>query len=230
MAITLVQSRTAEASNYDSITLAYNSNVTSGNLLTCSGGVWNGSEISSIPHSDTVTTSYFTILGSTTPAGFALKPWTAYGMAAGSGANTVTINPQGGGRYSSHTIAEWSGVDSTPLDVDGGSSTGTSTTPSDGITTTAASTVVVATVTHGGSGSQSITEDTGGGWTKLGEIESTSNAPHNTQYQLFSSAGAKTASWTLGGTLGWSAMTVSFEETAAAATNVHRKLMLGVGI
>lgn len=229
MAIAFVQSRTAEAGGYDSTTLAFNSNVTSGNLLIITGGIWNGNDVTSFTMSDSVGTTYTTLLGSAT-GGIPIKPWIAYGIAGGSGANTVTINPNGVGRYSSHTIAEFSGIDATPLDADGGNSTGSSTTPSDGMTTIAADTVVIGTVVHGHGGTIAITEDTGGGWTLLGEIQSISNAPHNAQYQIFSSAGAKTASWTLGASVSWCAMTASFEATAAAVANVHRKLLLGVGI
>lgn len=229
MAITLVQSRTAQAGYADSFTLAFNSNVTSGNLLTIAGGVWNGNDVTSIPHTDSVGTSYTTLLGSAT-GNTPIKPWITYGIAGGSGANTITIDPNGVGRAVSFTIAEWSDIDATPLDVNGGNSTGSSTTPSDGITTTAADTVVLGVVVHGHGGDIAITENTGGGWTLLGEIESVSLAPHNAQYQVFSSAGAKTASWTIGASQSWCAMTASFEKATAAATNVHRKLMLGVGI
>lgn len=229
MAITLVQNRTSESSSYSSTTLAFTSNVTSGNLLTCTGAVWNGASTTSIVVTDTVGTTYTVYLGAAT-GGVPNKPWIAYGIAAGSGANTVTIDPDVAGAYSSQTIAEWSDIDATPLDVNGGNSTGSSTTPSDGITTSATDTVVIGVMTHGGSAT--IAPDTGGGWTQLGEIESSANCPSATEYQIFSSAGAKTASWTLGGSLSWCAMTASFKQAAAGGGGgtVHRVLLLGIGI
>lgn len=230
MAIAYVQKVTAESANYDSTTLAFPSNVVSGNLLLCCGAVWDGSAITSIPISDTVGTSYTTLLGTVVGGGQSILAWVAYGIAAGSGANTVTINPNGGGRYSSQTLIEFSGIDATPLDVNGGNSTGTSTSASDSITTTAADTVVVGIMTHGSTSAQFLTPDTGGGWVEAGEVQSTTNAPHNVVYQIFASAGSKTPSWTIGNSVTWCAMTASFEATAAAATNVHRTLMLGVGI
>lgn len=217
MAIALVQTRTANVANFDSTTLSYNTNVGSGNLLIHTGGAWNGNDILPIVMSDTLTTPYATLSGAVSD-GTPIRPWISYGIAPSGGADTVTFNPAGGGRYASYTIAEFSGIDTTaPLDVDGSNSTGGSNSPSDSITTSATDTVVIGTVVHGGSGSQSITEDSGGGWTLLGEIQDTSNAPHGAQYQIFSSAGAKTASWTLGASLSWCAMTASFKASGAAA-------------
>lgn len=215
-AIAFVQARTVDVANFDSTTLAYNSNVTSGTLLGMCGGVWNGNDSSPIAVTDTLGTSY-TVLEGIVTGGTPIRAWIAYGIAPSGGANTVTFNPAGGGRYGSFTIFEFSGIDSSPLDVDGDDTVGTSTTPSDGITTVAADALVIGCMTHGGSGSQTITEDTGGGWTLLGEVQNTSNAPHGAQYQIFSSAGAKTASWTLGASLAWDAMTASFKASTGAA-------------
>lgn len=222
-AITFVQSRTADVGNFDSTTLAYNSNVTAGSLVGMCGGVWNGNDVSPIVVTDTLGTSY-TVLEGAVSGGVPIRPWIAYGIAPSGGADTVTFNPAGGGRYGSFTIFEFSGVNSSPLDVDGSNTTGSSTTPSDGITTSAAAAVVIACMTHGGTSSQTITEDTGGGWTLLGEVQNTGNGPHGAQYQIFSSAGAKTASWTLGSSAAWVAMTASFKESGgAAALNLFRR-------
>lgn len=222
-AIAFVQARTVDVANFDSTTLAYNSNVTAGSLVGMCGGVWNGNDSSPIVVTDTLGTTY-TVLEGAVSGGTPIRPWIAYGIAPSGGADTVTFNPAGGGRYGSFTIFEFSGVDSSPLDVDGSNSVGTSTTPSDGITTSAAATVVIGCVTHGGSGSQSITEDTGGGWTLLGEVQNTSNGPHGAEYQIFSSAGAKTAGWSLGASLAWVAMTASFKEASGVTPlNFYRR-------
>jgi hypothetical protein len=226
MDITFIQSNQGATGNYDSATLAFVSNVVSGRLLTCSGGCWNGSSITDVVvTSDRTTGNWTTVMGPVV-SGTPNRTWIAYAVATSSGACTVTINPNAGGAYSTHYIAEWSDNHATPLDVDGGSSTGASTTASDAVTTIDANTLVLAMVTHGSSGSFSITEDTGGGWTKLGEDEGTANCPSACEYQIFTSAGAKTASWTFGASLNWAAQTLSFK---AAASSAVYPLVLAAG-
>lgn len=217
MALAPVQSNTGSAGGYDSTTLAYLSNVTAGNLLTCSGAVWNGSEVTSITITDTLGSTWTVILSTNVSGGAPHKTWIGYAIAPSSGANTVTIDPNGGGRYSSHGVAEWSGPHATPLDVDGGTSTGSSTSASDGITTTDPDALVIEVMSQGSGGNHSLTADTGGGWTMLTENENAGNAPYATQYQIFSgSAGAKTATITIGASVAWVAQTVSFKPAGAA--------------
>lgn len=216
-----VQSNTGTAGNYDSTTLAYLSNVTAGNLLTCSGSVWNGSEVTSITITDSVGTSWTVILSTSVSGGYPHKTWIAYGIAGGSGPNTLTIDPNGSGRYSSHGCAEWSGPHATPLDVDGGTSTGSSTSASDDITTTDPDALVLEVMSQGSGGNHSLTADTGGGWTMLTENENAGNAPYATQYQIFSgSAGAKTATITIGASVAWVAQTASFKPAGTAGKGV----------
>lgn len=229
-AIAFVQARTVDVGNFDSTTLAYNSNVTAGSLLGMCGGVWNGNDVSPIAVTDTLGTSY-TVLEGAVSGETPIRPWIAYGIAPSGGANTMTFNPAGAGRYGSFTIFEFSGIDSSPLDVDGSNTTGSSTTPSDGITTSAADALVIACMGHGGGSSQSITEDTGGGWTLLGEVQNTVNGPHGAEYQIFSSAGSKTASWTLGVSAAWVAMTASFKQASGGGSPPPppSRLLLGIG-
>lgn len=219
-AITVVQSKgDCTAANFTSTTCAFPSNVTSGNVLVACGGNWNGNNMSGMAATDTLSTNYAEVIGSATTSGVAIKTWIAYGVATSSGANTITQTPAGGtGWYGSWGILELSGVDTTtPLDVDGGSSTGSGTTVSDGITTSAADTIVLACMSHGNSGTISITADTGGGWTSAGEVENYSNAPYAWEYQIFGSAGAKTASFTLGNSVAWSIQTLSLKAASAGA-------------
>lgn len=216
-AFAFVQSTATTAASFDSTTLAYTSNVTAGDLVGTCGALWNGNNLTSIAMSDTVGTSYTVILGTIVTGGVPIKTYIAYGIAAGSGANTVTINPNGTGWYGSHAVFEFSGVNSSPLDIDGGTSSGTSTTPSDAFTTSDANTVGVGVVTHGNSGTISITEDSGGGWSLLGEVENYANAPMSCTYQIYSSAGAKSAGWTLGSSQAWVAQTAAFKQAASGA-------------
>jgi hypothetical protein len=226
--MSMVQAATGGAGNYDSTTLAYGSNVAAGNLLTCTGAIWNGNDVTSIIITDTVLTPYTVVLG-TVSGGTPNKTWIARGIAPSSGANTVTINPNGSGRYSSHSIAEFDNIDATPLDVDGGTSTGSSATASDGITTSATNTLVIGVMSQGSGSNHALTEDTGGGWALIGEVENAGNAPYSAQYQLFTSAGAKTASWTIAASVAWCAQTMSFKTAAAGAASVPRLMMMGMG-
>lgn len=229
MSIQLVQSATGTTGNYDSTTLAFGSNVVAGNLLVCMGAVWNGTEISSITITDTIGTSYTVVLGASS-GGIPNKTWIAYGIAPSSGANTVTINPNGGGRYSSHCVAEFSGVHAAvPLDADGGSSTGSSSTASDAVTTVDANTLVLGVMSHGSGGNHALTEDTAGGWTLLQENENAGNAPYATAYQIFTSAGAKTASWTIAASVAWTAQTCAFKQAATAPPFTMRQSTLRGG-
>lgn len=219
-AIAVVQSKgDCTAGGFTSATCIFPSNVTAGNVIAACGSVWNGNNLTGQALTDSVSTNYAEVVGGQPPSGVPNKTWIAYGVVTSSGANTVTQTPAGGtGWYSSWGIVELSGVDTgTPLDVDGGNSTGTSTTPLDGITTTAADTIVLACMSHGNSGTISITEDTGGGWTSLGEVEGTGNAPYAWEYQIFTSAGAKTAGFTLGNNVGWAVQTLSLKAASAGA-------------
>lgn len=93
MAIAFVQAPAA-ASNYASITLAYNSNIASGNLLTCTGACWNGSSITAVTTTDTRSTSYNGLVGVAT-GGVPNRPWLNYGMSRSAGACTITIGIPG---------------------------------------------------------------------------------------------------------------------------------------
>lgn len=215
----LIQSRTGNASNVSSSTLAFLSNVVSGNLLVVSGGVWTGATTTTMAITDTRGTSYTVLLG---PEGIQ-RTWIAYGLAPSSGACTVTINPTPDGAYQAYVIVEFSEVTTPPLDVDGGTSTGTGTTASDGITTVGETTLVIGTMSHFDVNNDALTPDTAGGWIELGEYEIAGTITnYNCAYQRFTSAGAKTASWTIGASRTWGAQTVSFKETAASAVPFPR--------
>lgn len=226
-AISVVQSKSdCTAANFTSTTCAFPSNVTAGNVIVACGANWNGNNMSGQAVTDSVSTNYAEVISSVTPSGVSIKTWFAYGVVNSSGANTLTQQPVGGvGWYGSWGIMELSGVDtSTPLDVDGLSSTGTSTSASDGITTSAADTIVLACVSHGNSGTISITHDSGGGWTSIGEVENYSNAPYAWEYQIFASAGSKTAGFTLGSSVGWVVQTISLKQASSSTPlNLYRR-------
>lgn len=226
-AIAVVQSKgDCTAGNFSSTTCILPSNSTAGNVIAACGSIWNGNNLTDMAITDSVSTSYTEILGASA-TGTPNKTWMAYGVVPSTGANTLTATPAGGtGWYMSWGVVELSGVDTgTPLDVDGVYSTGTSTTPSDGLTTVAADTIALACLAHGNSGSIAITPDTGGGWTEIGEIEATGNAPYAFEYQIFSSAGSKTAGYTLGSSVGWVLQTIALDQATAGAniSQFHRR-------
>jgi len=211
----LVQSKTGEAGNFDSTTLAFDSNIGSGRGLTFSGAFWNGTEVNALTLTDTRSTSWSTFVGAGS-AGTPDAPALGYGASTSGGACTVTIDPNGGGRYGSFTIAEWDDLDSASLlDVDGGNTTGgAANAAADSLTTVAANTLVIGVVTHG-AGAGTLTPNTGGGWTELGEIESGANAPSSSVYQYFTSAGSKTVDWSVNPP-NWSVQTMSLKQAGAA--------------
>lgn len=218
-AIAVVQSKgDCTAGGFTSTSCAMPGNSTAGNVIAACGSIWNGNNLTDMAITDSVSTPYTEIIGAAA-AGTPNKTWMAYGVVPSTGANTLTSTPAGGtGWYMSWGIVELSGVDTgTPLDADGSYSTGSSTSPSDGITTVAADAIVLACLAHGNSGSTAITPDTGGGWTAIGEIEATGNAPYAFEYQIFSSAGSKTAGYTLGTSTGWVLQTISLDQAAAGA-------------
>lgn len=191
-----------------STTAVYPGNVVAGNLLIATGILGGVGVIgNSIGATDTVGTSY-TVIEKTLADGLT-RLFIAYGIANASGANTITLSQDQAGQYNG-VIDEFSTPNATPLNVDGGLSEGTSTAPSDAITTTADNALIIgvygdASATATGS----ITENDG---TLMAEDENgiTSyrfsaiflNAPTQQSY---------TIDWTLADSLTWGAQTASFK-------------------
>lgn len=207
------QRATTEGGAFDTLQLAYPGNVTSGNLLSVTGATWTSADSHTVAVSNTRSTSYTVVSPVDGPDKF--QDLIAYGFAPSGGACTVTIDPNAAGAYGSFSIDEFSGGDSgTPLDVDGGSSQGTSTSPSDGITTTTDGALILGTMVHAG-GTTSITP--GANYTQIGEIESASNTPHSGVFRIAGAAGAYTVDWTLGASSAWLVRTIALRAAAGAA-------------
>lgn len=195
----------------DSTTLAYPANVTSGNLLVCLGRAFNGTAApTAISVTDTRGTTYTVKL---VAEGANDCQWIAYGIAPSSGANTVTVNPNNASDAFGFAIDEFTGVDTTtPLSVDGGTSTGTGTAVSDSLTTLNAGELVVGIMGHFG-GTPTITPSN----TQIGEQEN-----NNTQeafsaaFQIAGAAGSYSISWALGSSETWTATTLSFKKAGAS--------------
>ena len=208
------QRATAIANNVDSTTIVFPANVVVDNLLVCGGAAWKSVAATSITVTDTRSTAY-TVFSVT--IGASVRLWIAYGLAPSSGACTVTVNPEGTGTYIACAIDEFSGVHlTTPLDVDGGSSTGTSTTPSDSLTTLVANDLLLGVVSHSDISTVAITP--GGAYTQIGEYEdSVVTVAYNFEYRLVTAAQVYAVDWTFASSQTWAAYTAAFQPAAAAA-------------
>ncbi len=205
--------------NVDSADLAYPGNVTANNLLVCAGANWRNTG-ATIAVSDTRGTSY-TVLSTTLATNITL--FIAYGIAPSSGANTVTVDPTSTGNYPSFSCDEFSGVHtSTPLDVDGGSSTNTGTAVSDSLTTLTANALLIGVMTH--SASMTYTLTPGGSYTQIGEVEDNSGSTaFNAVFRIVTTATSYDVDWTLGTSATWAAYTAAFKPAAAGNPGIRRR-------
>ncbi len=106
-------------------TESFPANVTSGNLLIVTGSTWGSTgPATSVAVTDTLGTSYTVVLG--TAIATSGRTFIAYGIAPSSGANTVTVNPAGADATHEGTFSldEFTGVDPSPADVNGGTTSG----------------------------------------------------------------------------------------------------------
>lgn len=134
MSILFVQGANKTATNTASTTLAYTSNVTSGNLLVAAFGYVDGATVSA-SLTDTVGSSWTTIrqvVG--TSIGYVIG--LAYGLAGGTGANTVTLT-LGSVENIRFAIHEYSGVDTLDQSGVGQGTTGLVSAATDSPTTVA---------------------------------------------------------------------------------------------
>jgi hypothetical protein len=227
MAIAEVASRRASGFGnlIDFLDVAYPGNVAAGDLLVCGGQCFCGGGASSsntLAITDTRATSYSEI--SFFPNG-SERLWIAYGIAPSSGANTVRVEPFLAGNYISFSIDEFSGVDATtPLSVDGGGSTGTSTAPADSITTATANELVIGCMGYDGA---TTTIAPGGSWTQIGEHEdNSSDEAHALLFGIVTTAQAYSVDWTLGASKLWQCMTASFKAAAVTAAQPTQMIIV----
>jgi hypothetical protein len=198
----------------DSAPLAFPGNVTAGNLLICAGRAASFTSSTSVAVTDTLGTTY-TVISLAVNANEV--QWIAYGISPSSGANTVTANPSSADDQISFAIDEFTGVDTTtPLSVNGGSSTGTSTAPSDSITTLTNGELIIGVMGYAGADA-TITPTQ----TQLGENENnTTLQAYAASYQISGVAGGYSMSWTLGGSRTWDVLTASFKPVSTGTTVV----------
>ena len=218
---------TGNNNGVDSANLAFPNNVTSGNLLIVTGGVWGSSAApTSITVTDTRSTSYTVVLGDI-PAGLTWRTFIAYGNAGGSGACTVTVDPLGASHSLSFSVDEFTGADSSPSDVAGGTSqgnvNGSAFTASDSITTVAADALIIGVMSHE---VDTRTLTAGTNYTTIGENETNANNQcHHAVFRIVTTAQAYTVSIDGGaggasGTPGWALQTHSFKPATSSTTTL----------
>lgn len=215
MAITEVGAGSQRASQSEtgaSDTAAYPANVIAGNLLIAAGGYWSSLSTVDIGVTDSLSTPY-TVLrtGNVSWGGGFGKGFLAYGVAPSSGACTVTA-AVANMEFITWVIDEFTGTHATPLDVNGGESTGTSTTPSDGLTTLTAGALVVGTMVKAG-GTGAITSGTG--YTAIADDETENHQPFGSEFKVAGAAGAQTVDWLLADNIAWRVITAAFKDAAA---------------
>lgn len=194
----------------DSTTLAFPANVVANNLLVVAGSAFAATQPTSIVVSDSLSSSYTVLYASGTRA------FIAYALAASSGACTVTVNPQGTSADFSFSIDEFNANNAISLDVDGGVSSGTSTTPADDILTVTANDLLIGIMNHD-SVDQILTPGTN--YTQIGESEdNTGQEAHNAEFRIVTTATTYTVDWTVGASVAWNARTAAFKEAAGGAT------------
>lgn len=211
-----------ECTNCDSLSLAYPGNVTAGDLLTVGGNTHDVSGATGYSITDTVGTNYTVYTCTALTGSPDATPFLAIGIAPSTGANTVTVNPtlDSNADQIVFGIGEFSGTATVSLlDVDGGSSTGTSTTPSDGLTTVTANALILGVV--GFQTSTSVTP--GGSHTQIAENQSALNG-FNLAYRIATTAQAYTVDWTLGASQAWSACTIAVKEPQPSSVLMRRRL------
>lgn len=214
------QRATIRGTNVTSAAVAFPANVAADNFLLCEGGFWNAGVVASVAVTDTRSTVYSSLF-----PGFANSlawgggngySFIAYGIALTSGACTVTVAPAALNNYINAVIDEFSGTDTTtPLDVDGGVSTGSSTTPADSLTTVADGDLVVAVAIL----TSSAAFTAGTGYTLLDSDNSNLRQPYGAEFQVVGTAGSYTADFTLDGLRDWLTQTAGFKPAGGAAVD-----------
>ena len=210
------------------IQLAFPANVLSESLIVVPGAVYANTtapDADGIVITDSRSTP-FSIVRYTSPDDAKLVGFIGYGIAPSGGANTVQVAFDGSGsgtHYCSFSVDEFSGADASPLDVDGGSSRGENTSPSDSITTGVDDALVVGVMAHLAGAVYSMTPTYG---TQIGEAEDNAVTQcHNAQFKIEGAAGAKSVTWTLGTSSTWHALTVSFKPSVSGVIPMKRRGM-----
>jgi hypothetical protein len=181
--------------------LAFGASVTAGQFLVIAGST----DSTGAPTvTDTVSTSYTVVAGTS-----GQNQFIAYGFAGGTGVNTATITT--GGAYSLWFIGctGFTGVHATPLDASFTEADGTSSTPSNSITTNTANALIVGVAADGGSTNDAISVSPG---TIFYEYElGGSNNRGNCMFYIKAAAGSQQINWNFTSSATWAAALIAFK-------------------
>jgi hypothetical protein len=203
----------------DTGVLPYPGSTTAGCLLVAGGTAWDTTVPSGVTVTDTQTNSWIVFTTNSGGSPLHALEYIAYAIAGASSANTLTVDPTGSTTaFISYGIDQFCGNSAAPvIDVNGGNTAypvgSETTTPSDGITTGVANALVLGVLGTPCSSCSTITEDTGSGYTKIGEYDTDSSAENfSFIFRIVTSAGAYTPNWVIGGAAQvGNAMTASFK-------------------
>jgi hypothetical protein len=213
MANSHVQGTGVQGGNVTSLSKAYTSNVTAGNLLVV-GIIGNKSAaaptFTGTPPSGNSNT-FLQRVTNLSPSGTSRADvWSAKNC--NGGATTILVTPSASS-FISLGIAEDSGADTTAPEGNTGTGGATSTAPATGtITVATAGEIIYGVVSQEGS---TATITVAGGGTEIFENESVTNMPINWQWKIVSVN--STVSWTLGSSQPWLCAAAAFK---AGATTV----------
>lgn len=198
----------ARVSGYPIDSLAYGSNVTSGNLLVC---LCHGDSAVAVAVGSDRSAGFTKAIGSTGSSQFSPSIW--YAKATSSGACTVTITPTAG--TDGIVIFEFSGQHATtPLDVTN-PNTGTSANPSNTKATVADNDLVVAFLSHDAGVASGVTA----GYTLHTQSDAGNGIYGSDAYNVdVGTAGSKTVTFTDGtSTNAWEVLFAAFKPATVSA-------------
>lgn len=199
--------------------LAFASTVTTGDFIVASGAMYAAPPISSL----TVTADCGTLTLLTQDNGADLTVFIAYGFATSTGSCTITVaSPDS--FFPTFGIKTFTGVNSTPLDVDGGFTNSSGVSAVADITTVASNSLIIGIVGLFSGGG--ITPDSA--YTEIYEEEDgVTYQGMSLIYRIVPTPSTYSVLWSLSSGQAWSAYTASFKPSGAVGGPVvrHRPIM-----
>lgn len=216
------QKATVRDSSVPSSSVAFPNNVTSGNLAVVVGALWNASAVTSVTCATTAgsTGAWTTIFGSTGVAwgGGTGYAWICFAVVSGTGGLTVSITPSTSGNYINASTDEFTGTNSSPLDVNGGEATGGpgATSATDTIVTATANDLIIGVIAVD-SGVGAFFD--GSGHTNIDTDATGARQPYDAEFQVVTTATTYNVdwSWTVTNNI-WSVVNAAFKPAGAAGS------------
>lgn len=204
-------------------TLAFDSNVASGNLIVVTISINYNAAITSAVTSSRVPT--YANYGRTDYYGTTdwLETW--YGCTTSAGADTVSVAFNHNATYARISLSEWSGIDcSSPLDQSSTNSGNDAAPTATGVTTTQASELVFASVGWYSSLRTLVVD--GGGLYSLMNNSGTVRNGVGAEYQIVPATGTYTPAFSLtGGGAYWAVQVLTFKAAGAEAPRRRRVII-----